>query len=72
MFPVLWGSGKLCNIVTIVNGHFPGKGYCVHSSFLSLAFSTRVKKSMLYPDLLQVFAISGVETATTTEQTTVC
>ena len=62
MFPVLWGAGKLCNVVLPMD-IFPGKGYCVDSSFLRLALSTRVKKSMLYPDLLEVFVISGVDTA---------
>ena len=55
------GCLELCNIVTIANGQ--GSGYCVDSSFLRLALSTGLKKFMLHPDLLQVFAISGVETA---------
>ena len=63
-FPVLWGARILYNVVTIANGHFPGKQLLCRFQFLRLALSTRVKKSILYPDQLQVFAISGVVTAT--------
>ena len=50
---------------------FKGSGYCVGSSILRLVLSTRVKKSMLYPntiyyDLLYPNTIYSTQTRSTT------
>ena len=33
-FPVLWGAGKLCNLVTIANGYYSGKRLLCRFQFL--------------------------------------